>query len=319
MAARRRDGVKRIQLGNTVFEGENDVYLLDGETTALVDTGVALPDVRADLEEGLSEHGVGFADVDEVVLTHWHPDHAGLAGEIQAAGGADVYVHEADASLVDGTETPLFADRDLQRETFERWAAETEGEASAAFATAAGRPASGDVPIGEMNLERRRAREEHVDFSAPVRGGPTDRGFDYYFGDDVPNFPPYTWIENGRVVEEPTVEKPDDMFGHPGPMAPGWTLESVMPEITARAVDYVEERGESDDADPFFLYFPLTAPHTPIVPTKRFRGQSDAGEYGDWVCEVNWAVGQVLDALVEVASEDGKEEATQRARWVPGA
>jgi len=33
--------VKRIQLGNTVFEGENDVYLLDGETTALVDTGVA--------------------------------------------------------------------------------------------------------------------------------------------------------------------------------------------------------------------------------------------------------------------------------------
>jgi glyoxylase-like metal-dependent hydrolase (beta-lactamase superfamily II) len=113
--------VKRIQLGNTVFEGENDVYLLDGETTALVDTGVALPDVRADLEAGLAEHGVGFADIDAIALTHWHPDHAGLAGEVQAAGGADVYVHEADASLVDGTETPLFLDRDLQRETFDRW------------------------------------------------------------------------------------------------------------------------------------------------------------------------------------------------------
>jgi glyoxylase-like metal-dependent hydrolase (beta-lactamase superfamily II) len=113
--------VKRIQLGNTVFEGENDVYLLDGETTALVDTGVALPDVHADLEAGLAEHGVGFADVDAIALTHWHPDHAGLAGEVQAAGGADVYVHEADASLVDGTETPLFLDRDLQRETFDRW------------------------------------------------------------------------------------------------------------------------------------------------------------------------------------------------------
>jgi len=121
MRARRREGVKLIQLGNTVFEGANDVYLLDGETTALVDTGVALPDVRADLEAGLAEHGVAFADVDAIALTHWHPDHAGLAGEIQAAGDADVYVHEADAPLVDGTETPLAADPDLQRETFDRW------------------------------------------------------------------------------------------------------------------------------------------------------------------------------------------------------
>ncbi|WP_144924074.1 MBL fold metallo-hydrolase [Halorubrum salsamenti] len=113
--------MKRIQLGNTVFEGENDAYLLDGETTALVDTGVALPDVRAELEAGLAEHGVAFADVDAIALTHWHPDHAGLAGEIQAEGDADVYVHEADVSLVDGTESPLFLDRDLQRETFDRW------------------------------------------------------------------------------------------------------------------------------------------------------------------------------------------------------
>ncbi|MEZ3163794.1 MBL fold metallo-hydrolase [Halorubrum sp. RMP-47] len=113
--------MKRIQLGNTVFEGENDVYLLDGETTALVDTGVSLPEVREELVDGLADYGRSFADVDAVVLTHWHPDHAGLAGEVQAEGGADVYVHEADAGLVDGTETPLFADRDLQRETFERW------------------------------------------------------------------------------------------------------------------------------------------------------------------------------------------------------
>jgi len=97
------------------------VYLLDGETTALVDTGVALPDVRGELEAGLAEYGLGFADVDAIALTHWHPDHAGLAGEIQAESDADVYVHEADASLVDGSEAPLFLDRDLQRETFDRW------------------------------------------------------------------------------------------------------------------------------------------------------------------------------------------------------
>ncbi|WP_435095767.1 MBL fold metallo-hydrolase [Halorubrum sp. N11] len=113
--------MKRIQLGNTVFEGENDVYLLDGETTALVDTGVALPDVRKELEDGLAEYGLAFADIDAIALTHWHPDHAGLAGEIQAAGDANVYVHEADAPLVDGSETALFLDHELQRETFDRW------------------------------------------------------------------------------------------------------------------------------------------------------------------------------------------------------
>ncbi|WP_050032904.1 MBL fold metallo-hydrolase [Halorubrum halophilum] len=158
--------MKRIQLGNTVFEGENDAYLLDGETTALVDTGVALPDVREELAAGLAEHGVAFADVDAIALTHWHPDHAGLAGEIQAEGDADVYVHEADASLVDGSEAPLFADHDLQRETFDRWGMpEPDRERLTAFfdsvsAGLSGRPADvttfgdGDaIDAGGVELE----------------------------------------------------------------------------------------------------------------------------------------------------------------------
>ena len=113
--------MKRIQLGNTVFEGENDVYLLDGETTALVDVGVAIPSVRAELDAGLAEHGIEPAGVDVIVLTHWHPDHAGLAGDLQAESGADVYVHEADAAIVDGSEPPFMSDRNAQRETFDRW------------------------------------------------------------------------------------------------------------------------------------------------------------------------------------------------------
>ena len=166
MPGSRGDRVNRIQLGNAVFEGENDVYLLDGETTGLVDTGVALPGVREELVAGLAEYGVAFADVDAVAVTHWHPDHAGLAGEIQAAGDADVYVHAADAPLVDGSETPLYADRDLQRETFERWGMpETDRERLADFfagvsADLSGRPADvtafedGDrVAVGGVELE----------------------------------------------------------------------------------------------------------------------------------------------------------------------
>ena len=76
-------------------------------------------------------------------------------------------------------------------------------------------------------------------------------------------------------------------------MAPGWSLEAVMPALTQRAVQYIE----AADDQPFFLYFPLTAPHTPIVPIDEFKGMSKAGDYGDFVCEVDWTVGEVMAAL----------------------
>jgi len=83
------------------------------------------------------------------------------------------------------------------------------------------------------------------------------------------------------------------MFGFPGPMVAEWSLEAVMPEITRRAVRHIEQA----DEEPFFLYFALTAPHTPVVPTAEFRGRSRAGVYGDFVCQVDDAVGQVMAAL----------------------
>ena len=113
--------VHRIQLDNTVFEGENAVYLIEAGQTTLVDTAVATPAVRADLEAGLERHSVGFADIDTVVLTHWHPDHAGLAGAIQAESDARVVVHADDAPIVDGSEQPLTADPAQQRETCTAW------------------------------------------------------------------------------------------------------------------------------------------------------------------------------------------------------
>lgn len=85
------------------------------------------------------------------------------------------------------------------------------------------------------------------------------------------------------------------MYGGPGPMSEGWDLTQVMPEITKRAVKYIEEQSQNDN--PFFLYFSLTAPHTPIAPTDKFKGKSEAGLYGDFVNEVDWSVGQIVEAL----------------------
>jgi len=133
----------------------------------------------------------------------------------------------------------------------------------------------------------------NVDFNRPIAEGPTTRGFDYYFGTCVPNYPPYCFIENDRTVGLPS--EPSTEFEFPGPKAPGWKQEHILPELTRRAVQYVEKAGRS--RRPFFLYFALTSPHHPVLPTAEFHGKSAAGEYGDFVVQTDWTVGQVLAAL----------------------
>lgn len=142
-----------------------------------------------------------------------------------------------------------------------------------------------------------------LDFSKPYRGGPVDHGFDYFFGENLPNFPPYAFFENDRLTADPTVEKPREMFGLPGPMVPGWKLEDVLPTLTEKAVQYVAENANSEK--PFFLYFALPSPHTPIVPSEEFTGKSGINEYADFLIETDWSVGQVLSALdkADIADE----------------
>ncbi len=139
----------------------------------------------------------------------------------------------------------------------------------------------------------------NVDFSRPIADGPTTRGFESYFGVDVPNYPPYCFIANDRTMGLPAV--PALMykggFNRPGPMVAGWNLTNIMPELTRRAVRFIEEAAKAAPAKPLFLYFPLTAPHYPVVPTAEFKGRSRAGDYGDFVTQVDGTVGNVLAAL----------------------
>lgn len=74
--------MERITIEYTAYEGENNVYLFAGDETVLIDTGIAKRGAREELEQGLARHGVSFADVDRILLTHYHSDHTGLAGQI---------------------------------------------------------------------------------------------------------------------------------------------------------------------------------------------------------------------------------------------
>lgn len=148
------------------------------------------------------------------------------------------------------------------------------------------------------------------DFTKPILGGPTERGFDYYFGVDLPNLPPFTYIENDRVVTQPTARYKLDLSegvvlprGFVGaPMAPGWRMQDILPEITRRAVQYVHDRAKH--SEPFFLYFSMTSPHEPVVPSNSFRGTSGIAPIADFVMETDWSAGQVIQAIDDAGIAD---------------
>ena len=113
-----------LPLGNTAFEGNNNSYLLGTEsdaTTTLVDTGVAVEQTREELREGLAGHGLAFSDVEAILLTHHHADHAGLAGEIQAESGCPVFAHEADAPLIRQGRAAMDEQSTRLRRVIEEW------------------------------------------------------------------------------------------------------------------------------------------------------------------------------------------------------
>lgn len=144
--------------------------------------------------------------------------------------------------------------------------------------------------------------DEKTDFAKPLRPGPLDHGFDYYYG--IPaslDMDPYVYFENDRVEQAPTGSTPGQnsprgVFWRPGAAAPGFQVENTLPKLTAKALGILQERARAP-RQPFFFYFALTAPHTPWVPLDKFRGRSRAGLYGDFVAQVDDVVGQVARLL----------------------
>ncbi len=145
------------------------------------------------------------------------------------------------------------------------------------------------------------AKGKGWDFSQPVSDGPHTHGFDESF--IIPaslDFPPYVYIRDGRLTAFPSEVQQAQKFPaflRKGERSPDLIMEDCLDRLTKEATEFIARASRLDQ--PFFLYFPMTAPHKPVLPHPRFRGKTDLGPYADFVVQVDAMVGQVLAALDE--------------------
>jgi arylsulfatase A-like enzyme len=157
--------------------------------------------------------------------------------------------------------------------------------------------------VTELNIEPRE-QVFNVEYNRPIRNGPLAVGFDSYFGIAASlDMVPYTFIRDDRVTADPTEDRKFPMsagrpnaFTRLGPTAPGFEADAVLPTLVTDAEAFLARRA-AEPAKPFFLYLPLTTPHTPILPSAEWAGKSAVGPYGDFVMQTDAAVGRVLAAL----------------------
>lgn len=136
-----------------------------------------------------------------------------------------------------------------------------------------------------------------IDYTAPFTGGPTELGFDRFFGiAGSLDMPPYCFLEGDRTVGTPCREKGAYLTEQrPGLQVDGFREDEVDVRFTRTAVEWIRSAAASDQ--PFLCYLAPSAPHRPCVPPGFVRGRSGLGDRADSVCLVDWAVGQLLAAL----------------------
>jgi len=138
-----------------------------------------------------------------------------------------------------------------------------------------------------------------VDFNRPLKSGPTEVGFDEFYGiAGSLDMIPYVFYHNHeptQPVTETQLRLPFPKFIREGPKGEGFDPGQVLDQLTEQAVAYIDKHAA--ESNPFFLYLPLTSPHKPVWPAERFKDKTGLGPYGDFVNQTDWSVGQVLQAL----------------------
>lgn len=147
--------------------------------------------------------------------------------------------------------------------------------------------------------------EGQVDILKGITEGPTDIGFDYFYGITASlDIPPYVYIENHGITATSidTIQATTGKgFWRKGPIGNDFKHEEVLPNLTQHAVDYIKQ--QSATGNPFFLYLALPSPHTPILPAKEYLGKTGTNAYGDFVLMTDDMIGKVLQSLEDAGLE----------------
>lgn len=170
--------------------------------------------------------------------------------------------------------------------------------------------------IGKWHLGFDGVNWDSINCEQPLRGGPVDHGFDYFFGMHASlDIPPYFYIENDHCLSAPTDSIAEHQiedattsisgaFWRAGKIAPDFKHAEVLPAFTDKATSFLEQHHQNHSEQPFFLYLALAAPHTPWLPTAAFQDKSQAGEYGDFVVQVDHTVGEVMKTVRALGIEE---------------
>ncbi len=170
--------------------------------------------------------------------------------------------------------------------------------------------------IGKWHLGFDNVDWKDVKANQSMKGGPTDRGFDEFFGMHASlDITPYFYIENDQPLAPPTDSIGDNQseeatttisgaFWRGGKIAPGFEHAEVLPTFTEKAVTFLEQHYQNTPDTPFFLYLALTAPHTPWLPSAEFKGKSGAGEYGDFMAQVDGVTGKIMQTLESLGLDE---------------
>ncbi len=142
--------------------------------------------------------------------------------------------------------------------------------------------------------------EQLEEYTGTLKPGPLDLGFDYHFG--VPQNhgdKMGVYIENDHIygIRSDKIQPYSRTFYGPqyyGFDAPQRKNIECMEMLTEKTVDWLSR--QSND-EPFFLYFAPVAVHHPITPSNYMRGKSDCGPYGDFIQDLDWSVGQIIQTL----------------------
>ncbi|HSI76469.1 MAG TPA: arylsulfatase [Lunatimonas sp.] len=167
----------------------------------------------------------------------------------------------------------------------------------------------------------------NVDYSLPIQSGPIDFGFDFSFIHPASlDIPPYLFIRGQNVVDTAMVlttdiyptrqdyteyawdkKHTDDLavywekgvWWRQGEMSRSFRIEECHESLVSEGLGFINRQVEENPDSPFFLYMPLTGPHTPWVPSEKFKGKSGIGLYGDFVLDIDEVVARVRQTLLD--------------------